>query len=93
MAAGLLETEGMGRVGVTLALAATLAGGCMAARPTPPAVAPAALPTSVIAPDQRVVAYPHGRWQLYGDGGAASPYTWVWIPAGSAPPSPAPPTR
>jgi hypothetical protein len=93
MAARLLIQTGMGRVRVTLTLAAMLVSGCTAARPTPPAAAPAALPTSVIAPDQRVVAYPHGRWQLYGDGSTAAPYTWVWIPTGATPPPPAPPAR
>jgi hypothetical protein len=46
-----------------------------------------------IAPDQRVVAYPHGRWLLYGDGTAGSPYSWVWVPTGATPPPPAPPAR
>jgi hypothetical protein len=35
----------------------------------------------------RVVHYPHGRYELYGDG-ITTAYQWVWIPA---PPPPAPP--
>lgn len=38
----------------------------------------------------RSVEYPGGRYQLYGDGTAASPHYWVWIPAGTTPPSPPP---
>ena len=93
MAAALLLDKGMGRVGAALALVAMLASGCTAARATSPAPAPAALPTSAITSDQRVVAYPHGRWLLYGDGSAASPFAWVWIPTGATPPPPAPPAR
>jgi hypothetical protein len=87
----------MGRVGVALTLMATLASGCTAARSTAPESAPAALPASVldrppvIAPDQRVVAYPHGRWQLYGQGTSAAPFSWVWVPTGAA--APPPPAR
>jgi hypothetical protein len=76
-----------------VALSAMLVSGCTTAHVVPPAPEAAALPKSTIAPDQRVVAYPHGRWLLYGDGSAASPYTWVWVPTGAAPPPPAPPAR
>ena len=38
------------------------------------------------------VSYPEGRYQLYGDG-SATPYYWVWIPAGTVPPPPPPPPR
>ena len=38
----------------------------------------------------RTVDYPNGRYQLYGEGTAVSPYYWAWIPAGSNPPSPPP---
>src|SRR5260370_8953692 len=89
MAAALLLDNGMDRVGAALALVAMLASGCTVAGATAPA--PAALPTSAITSDQRVVAYPHGRWLLYGDGSAASPFPWVWIPTGATPPPPAPP--
>ena len=93
MAAVLLLDNGMDRVGAALALVAMLASGCTAARATSPAPAPAALPTSAITSDQRVVAYPHGRWLLYGDGSVVSPFAWVWIPTGATPPPPAPPAR
>src|SRR3989441_13217312 len=35
-----------------------------------------------------VVEYPHGRYELRGDG-VTAPYTWVWIP--NPPPPPPPP--
>jgi len=43
------------------------------------------------------IAYAEGRWQLYGDG-RATPYYWVWVPAGSStavypPPPPFPQGR
>jgi hypothetical protein len=81
-----------GRFAATLILAA-LAGGCASARATTRAPQPAAIPAATIASDQRIVAYPHGRWVLYGDGRAPSPYTWVWVPTGTMPPPPAPPAR
>src|SRR5882724_8456513 len=93
MAAALLLDNGMGRVGAATMLVAMLASGCTVVRATPPTSQPAALPATAIAADQRVVAYPHGRWLLYGDGRPASPYTWVWIPTGATPPPPAPPAR
>jgi hypothetical protein len=48
-------------------------------------------------PADRVVTYPEGRYQLYGDG-TRVPYYWVWVPSGAtvtpAPPVPPPvPTR
>ena len=79
-----------------IAIVLFLVGGCSAARETsdvPTDAHPAALPTSTITSDQRVVAYPQGRWLLYGDGSAGAPYTWVWVPTGTVPPPPAPPTR
>jgi len=85
--------NGMGRVGAATTLVAMLASGCTVARATPPTSQPAALPATAIASDQRVVAYPHGRWLLYGDGSAALAYAWVWIPTGATPPPPAPPAR
>ena len=48
----------------------------------PPAVAPA--PPSL----SRVIQYPHGRYELLGDG-TTTPYQWVWIP--NPPPPPPPP--
>ena len=35
-----------------------------------------------------VVQYPHGRYELRGDG-TTVPYTWVWIPNPPPPPPPA----
>jgi hypothetical protein len=42
---------------------------------------------------KRVYAYPEGQYELHGDGTAARPYYWVWIPAGAtaAASVPAPP--
>jgi hypothetical protein len=41
----------------------------------------------------RVVQYPHGRYELRGDG-VYTAYQWVWIPnAPPPPPPPAPPAR
>jgi hypothetical protein len=67
-------------------------GGCSHREPA--AVAPGG-PTGTVAPagNSRVVTYPEGRYELRGDGTAASPYVWVWIPAGAAPPNPPPPPR
>jgi hypothetical protein len=76
----------------TLLLAIVLTG-CTTTRMASPTPEPAALPAAAITPDQRVVAYPHGRWLLYGDGTTASPYAWVWVPIGATPPPPAPPAR
>jgi hypothetical protein len=88
--------SGLSRLGAGALLAAAL-GGCVAARSQTAAVPTGnALPTTVARPsprvgsDQRTVAYPQGRWQLYGDGTAASPYAWVWIPTGATPPLMAP---
>lgn len=47
----------------------------------PPAVAPEPPPMP------RVIQYPHGRYELRGDG-IMTPYVWVWIPN---PPQPPPP--
>jgi hypothetical protein len=38
----------------------------------------------------RVVRYPHGRYELRGDG-VTTAYQWVWIPAVPPPPPPPPP--
>ena len=54
-------------------------GGAIALAPSPPPAPPT------------VVEFPTGRYELRGDGMAATPYTWVWIPnPPSAPPSQAP---
>src|SRR5712692_7243759 len=39
-------------------------------------------------PTVRVIQYPHGRYELQGDG-IAVPYQWVWVP--TQPPVPPPP--
>jgi hypothetical protein len=96
MATALQLGNGMGRFHTLTLVLAVLVGGCTAARVSSESPAdshPAALPASTIAPDQRVVAYPHGRWLLYGDGTVASPYAWVWVPTRATPPPPAPPAR
>lgn len=82
----------MSRLGAAPLVLAMLVSGCTAAAPSA-SPQPAALPASAITPDQRVVAYPNGRWLLYGEGTAAAPYTWVWIPAGATPPPAAAPAR
>jgi hypothetical protein len=79
---------------VFLALSSLL-GGCVTQERAAPAASPR---TVVVAPTttDRVVAYPEGRYELRGDGSAAAPYYWVWIPAGATTPGPPPapsPTR
>ncbi len=89
MAAPLLVTNDVDRRWALGFVLIVLVGGCATGRrasDVPADAQPAALPASTIASDQRVVAYPHGRWLLYGDGSQASPYTWVWIPTGATPP-------
>ncbi len=54
------------------------------------------VPVVASAPSNRVVTYPEGRYELYGDGTTRTPYYWVWIPSGSTttpPPPPAIPVR
>jgi hypothetical protein len=68
-------------------------GGCTTARVSSdaPSASPAVdYPTSTLTPEQRVVAYPHGRWLLFGDGSVGSPYTWVWLPVTASPSSASP---
>lgn len=60
------------------------AGATVTTAPTPP-VRPAA--SSIISPSDRTYTFTEGRWQLYGDGGT-TPYYWVWVPSGAAPPAP-----
>lgn len=50
-----------------------------------------AAPPVVVAPAQRVAAYQTGRYELVGQGTAAAPYYWVWIPAGATALPPPPP--
>ena len=93
LAAPLLVCSHMSVLAVVMMLLVALISGCTTTHVESPMAQPAALPASIIAPDQRVLAYPHGRWLLYGDGRAASPYAWVWVPVGATPPPPALPAR
>jgi hypothetical protein len=73
-----------------LAVAATLTGCVYRTERTVPAASPSTV--VVTTPQERVVTYPEGRWELRGGGTAASPYYWIWIPQGTNPPMPpAPP--
>lgn len=82
------------RLIVAAPLMLTMLGGCVYTERTVEKV-----PGTVVVasnPSDRVV-YPEGRWQLYGDG-RATPYYWVWVPAGSStavypPPPPFPQGR
>jgi hypothetical protein len=66
--------------------AAGVLGGCAyPERTTPVSTAPRTVIVSP-APAERIVRYPDGRYELYGDGTVASPYYWVWIPSGASPP-------
>ena len=79
--------DGMRTIHALLGLAVmTLLTGCSVSRPASTAAPPAALPAEAVAPTQRAIEYPHGRWILYGDGTTASPYGWVWVPTGATPP-------
>jgi hypothetical protein len=89
-----LRTPLSAKLVVTAIVGGILLGGCASRKetvvvpaPGPVVVAPAPGPV-VVAPNQRVVTYPDGRWELRGGGTAMSPYYWVWIPAGTNPPSP-----
>jgi hypothetical protein len=64
--------------------------GCVYRHETVPAATPST--TVVVSPpaSQRVYTFPEGRYELRGNGSAASPYVWVWIPTGAIPP-PVPP--
>jgi hypothetical protein len=54
----------------------------------PAAYAPPSGGTVAVAPTPGVINYPHGRYELHGDG-VAAPYTWVWIPNPPSSPPPA----
>jgi hypothetical protein len=74
------------------AIAVAVLGGCGPS--TTPVVGGPAAPVASSTADPRMVTYPTGRYQLIGDGSAASPYYWVWVPTGAsavpAPPIPVP---
>ncbi len=44
---------------------------------------------TVVQPTPTVIQYPHGRYELRGDG-VTTPYQWVWIPNPPPPPPPPP---
>jgi len=73
-------------------LMAVLLGGCIYHEKTTEKTVPAATPVVVAPSGERVVNYPDGRYQLYGDGKVV-PYYWVWIPSGTTPPVPPAPPR
>ncbi len=76
--------------GATVALAL---GGCIySSEKVTEKQVPAATPVVVATSGDRVVTYPEGRYQLYGDGKSV-PYYWVWIPSGTTPPVPPAPPR
>ena len=83
-----------GAIGAAIAAlgAATLLGGCGARTTVLPAASPPTTTTVVVTSpaSQRVVNYPSGRYELYGDG-ISMPYYWVWVPAGAVLPAPPPP--
>jgi hypothetical protein len=71
-------------------LVALSLGGCIYSSTEKERVVTTPAPPVVAQSTERVVTYPEGRWQLYGDGTTASPHYWVWVPAGSTPPPPPP---
>lgn len=75
-------------------LMAALLGGCIYHSKTVEKEVPAPTQTAVVVSPSgdRVVSYPDGRYQLYGDGKVV-PYYWVWIPSGTTPPVPPAPPR
>jgi hypothetical protein len=91
-----MDTTILRRGSVAAAIAvfgAALLGGCGARTTVMPAASPPTATTTVVVTspgNQRVVNYPSGRYELYGDG-MNTPYYWVWIPAGVTLPAPPPP--
>jgi hypothetical protein len=74
-------------------LGASIFAGCGARTTVMPAASPPTAATTVIVTSpgsQRVVNYPSGRYELYGDG-VSTAYYWVWVPAGATLPAPPPP--
>ena len=82
---------------ISFAGAALLGSGCVSytketTERQVPVTTPVVAAAPVAVPAERVVTYPEGRYQLYGDG-TRVPYYWVWVPSGAtvAPAPPAPP--
>jgi hypothetical protein len=71
------------RVLVPATLAVGVLSGCAIQDPYPPTTG-----AVLNAPGPRTVEHPGGKYQLYGDGSSATPYYWVWVPAGTNPPPP-----
>ena len=72
-------------------LVATSVSGCIVRTEKDVVASPPPSKTVVVQqPSQRVVSYPEGRWQLYGDGSTGAPLYWAWVPAGTNPPPPPP---
>src|SRR5690242_9329057 len=71
--------------------AALLGTGCVSyTKETTERSVPVPVAAATPAPSDRVVTYPEGRYQLYGDG-TRTPYYWVWVPAGASTVPPPPP--
>src|SRR6266542_4090986 len=72
--------------------AALLGSGCVSyTKETTERTVPVPVAAAIPVPSDRVVTYPEGRYQLYGDG-TRVPYYRVWVPSGaSVAPVPPPP--
>jgi hypothetical protein len=82
------------RVALLLLATGVVLGGCATRDRPVPAASPSPVRLGVAPfPSDRIVAYPEGRYELRGDGSVATPYFWVWIPAGTTPPGPLSPSR
>ena len=74
------------RILVSSTLAAGVLAGCTVQDPAYTTSSTGAVLSSA----PTTVQHSTGRYQLYGDGSSASPHFWVWIPAGTNPPTPPP---
>jgi hypothetical protein len=92
-----LSRKTMRTAAAAFAGAALLGSGCVSyTKETTERTVPVPVAAATPVPSDRVVTYPEGRYQLYGDG-TRVPYYWVWVPAGASmapvPPPPPLPTR
>ena len=92
-----LSRKTMRTAAAAFAGAALLGSGCVSyTKETTERTVPVPVAAATPVPSDRVVTYPEGRYQLYGDG-TRVPYYWVWVPAGATtapvPPPPPLPTR